>query len=99
MHRVLLLLAHPESPDQWPTHISLLAEGLGQSCVGSVASMISLKRVFPTLTASCSETGTGGDEPSWPRSPCPSQIPIPEAEGRNPLDPPRTFPEHLLPWG
>lgn len=34
------------------THISLLAKGLGQSCVGSVASMISLKRVFPMLTAS-----------------------------------------------
>lgn len=34
------------------THISLLAEGLGQSCVGSVASMISLNRAFPMLTAS-----------------------------------------------
>lgn len=46
-------------PRQCRTHISLPAEGLGQSCVGSVASMISLKRVFPTLTASCGERGRG----------------------------------------
>lgn len=46
-------------PKHLGTHISLLAEGLGQSCVGSVASMISLKRVFPTLTASCGERGRG----------------------------------------
>lgn len=43
----LLLPSTPKSL----THISLLAEGLGQSCVGSMASMISLKRVFPMLTA------------------------------------------------
>lgn len=41
----------------------LLAEGLGQSGTGSVASMISLKRLFPTLTASWRERDRGETSP------------------------------------
>lgn len=63
MRRAQLLLQLSSSsssqPTLSPTHMLLLAEGLGQSGTGSVASMISLKRLFPTLTASCRERGTG----------------------------------------
>lgn len=82
MHRALLPLlflpAHLEPPGQCPTHISLPAEGLGQSCMGSVASMISLKRVFPTLTASYSKRGMKG-QPSPPghTHPAPDTTPSP----------------------
>lgn len=51
MHSFSFSSSSPSTPKSL-THISLLAAGLGQSCVGSAASMISLKRVFPMLTAS-----------------------------------------------
>lgn len=65
-------------PGQCPTHISLPAEGLGQSCMGSMASMISLKRVFPTLTASYSERGMNGQtSPPGHTHPAPATTPSP----------------------
>lgn len=63
---------HPVRPQ---THISLPAEGLGQSCVGSVASMISLKRVFPTLTASWGDRAEGVSMMHGGTSPCPHILP------------------------
>lgn len=63
---------HPALPQ---THISLPAEGLGQSCVGSVASMISLKRVFPTLTASWGDRAEGVSTKHGGTSPQPHILP------------------------